>query len=111
MAEAMNRRPWVCPWGICPHDDAQKCRAKTGQDGCGGRFPGMSHEMARAAVNRRYAPPAPAAPANAAPAPQLTEERVREIVREELARNAGVSLIDGKTFPPADAAGKEWSHG
>lgn len=28
----------------------------------------------------------------------LTEERVREIVREELARASGVSASDGKTF-------------
>ena len=35
---------WVCPWGLCNHDQAQACRATTHRAkgravGCGGMFP------------------------------------------------------------------------
>lgn len=36
----MAAEPWVCPWGICNHDDAQACRAApSSRDACGRRFP------------------------------------------------------------------------
>lgn len=36
----MDAEPWVCPWGICNHDEAQDCRAApSSRDACGRRFP------------------------------------------------------------------------
>jgi hypothetical protein len=49
--------PWVCPWGICNHEQAQECRAnmgfakRGGALGCGGRFPeGTTPEQAKQIV-------------------------------------------------------------
>lgn len=34
------RAPWVCPWKICTHSQAQACRqVMRPRAGCGGRFP------------------------------------------------------------------------
>lgn len=50
--------PWVCPWGICNHDQAQACRADMKPSrGCGGRFPpGMTPEYAKQEVAPRGVP-------------------------------------------------------
>lgn len=42
-AELSGPEPWVCPWRICSHDDAQKCRSnkeyrKRTERGCGTYF-------------------------------------------------------------------------
>lgn len=55
-AELSGPAPWVCPWGICNHDEAQKCRAnkelrKRTQRGCGTYFFGdVTAEEARRMV-------------------------------------------------------------
>ncbi len=52
----MNEQtPWVCPWAICNHYEAQACRAMNGTTkltrGCGSRFPqGTTLEQAKAAI-------------------------------------------------------------
>ena len=49
--------PWVCPWGICNHDQAQECRAdrKAGR-GCGWLFPGnVTPEQAKQEIPHRGA--------------------------------------------------------
>ena len=50
-------QPWVCPWGICGHADAQHCRSMNGNSkmtrGCGSRFaPGTTLEQAKAMIGR-----------------------------------------------------------
>lgn len=48
-----EHQPWVCPWAICNHEQAQACRADTkASRGCGGRFlstttPEQAREMVR----------------------------------------------------------------
>lgn len=48
-------QPWVCPWGICNHKQAQECRAAMGNTkrtrGCGSYFPpGTTLEQAKAII-------------------------------------------------------------
>jgi hypothetical protein len=87
---------WVCPWDICDHRQAQDCRALRSHDGCGGRFPKrMTPEQAKHEVNNPkplpvYAPNPPGHRPGAFVPPTLTEERVREIVREEIAKHSGI---------------------
>lgn len=53
MSTENQTTPWVCPWGICPHEDAQKCRFVT--SGCGGRFPSdMSPQRAAWEIRRPF---------------------------------------------------------
>lgn len=56
MSSDETSKPWVCPWAICPHEEAQQCR--TVVRGCGGRFPhDMSAEMAAQYINRPIVTP------------------------------------------------------
>jgi hypothetical protein len=51
MNEAPKQAPWVCPWRICDHEQAQKCRRLV-KTGCGGRFPSdMTPEEAARQIN------------------------------------------------------------
>jgi len=55
---ANESEPWVCPWGICNHDQAQECRAMTGHTkltrGCGSMFrPGTTLEQAQRLIRFR----------------------------------------------------------
>lgn len=49
--------PWVCPWAICSHDQAQECRANVETKGkrlrgCGTYFPAdTTPDEARAQVH------------------------------------------------------------
>lgn len=49
MTDQKTPEPWVCPWGICNHQQAQECRAELHpRKGCGGRFPaGTTLEQAK----------------------------------------------------------------
>jgi hypothetical protein len=47
--------PWVCPWGICNHQQAQECRAEMRHSkGCGGRFPDNGHREVRVRSDEWY---------------------------------------------------------
>jgi hypothetical protein len=54
--------PWVCPWAICNHDQAQACRAQRGRTkltrGCGDYFaPGTTLEQAKKMIRIHTTPP------------------------------------------------------
>jgi len=78
---------WVCPWGICNHQQAQECRTVDGHKGCGGIFPkNTTLEQARQMIGPRpAATPVGAGDGHTFIPRQLTEDDVRRIVREELA--------------------------
>jgi hypothetical protein len=54
MNDSTPPKPWVCPWRICNHDEAQACRAEPlVRKGCGGRFPpDMTPEQAAEVIKR-----------------------------------------------------------
>ena len=48
---------WVCPWGICESNLAQRCRADLSMRGCGGVFPPhINAAQARVIVKPNWRP-------------------------------------------------------